>query len=403
MELKRERHREDDVSNRLNDHLERAYMQLTIPDEIKIKIDEVLKFRDTWEFDVFRLAELTNNNPLLILAQKIFQEENFLFEFKIPEDVFLGFVSAVEAGYRAENPYHNSIHAADVLHATYYFIKKAMKKDTLSSLEIMSALVAAMVHDYAHPGVNNNFLVKIDHPLALRYNDRAVLENYHVSESFKMLKTPELNILCGMTQSQISHFRSIVLELVLGTDVSHHFEYLSKFENKMQTGLTSEKIEKKEDILLVLTYVVKCADMSNSSRPAHLNRIWVDRVMSEFFDQGDLEKEKGLDISMFYDREKPNTPKCQTGFIDYLVRPMYTKWNNFTQSPATKVTMDLLEENYQFWKASLESSNSGQPQGSNANQPRPKSKYATVSQALTLSELNKISSEEVPLSNIRNE
>jgi len=46
----------------------------------------------TWEFDIFLLSELTNGHPLLFLAHKIFVEEGFLFQFKIPEDVFLGFL-----------------------------------------------------------------------------------------------------------------------------------------------------------------------------------------------------------------------------------------------------------------------------------------------------------------------
>ena len=137
---------------------------------------------------------------------------------------------------------------------------------------------------------------------------------------------------------------------VLGTDVSHHFEYLSKFENRMAGGLTNEKLEKKEDVLLVLTYVIKCADMSNPSRPPRLNRLWVDRVMNEFFEQGDLEKDKSFDVTMFYDRQKPNVAKCQTGFIDFLVRPMYLKLINFAQNEAARHTLDVMEENYLFWK-----------------------------------------------------
>jgi len=85
---------------------------------------------------------------------------------------------------------------------------------------------------------------------------------------------------------------------------------------------------------------------------------------------------------MFYDREKPNTPKCQTGstfyfiyfsfpsiffffflfvhncqkkgFIDFLVRPMFNKWNVFSQSDASVKCSLNLESNYIFWKGLLE-------------------------------------------------
>jgi len=101
----------------------------------------------------------------------------------------------------------------------------------LTSLEVMAALIAAMIHDYAHPGVNNNFLIKIEHPLALRYNDRfaftsfsfssffflshflvgflsSVLENYHVSEAFRLMKTPDMNFIINLTAQQQAHFRT---------------------------------------------------------------------------------------------------------------------------------------------------------------------------------------------------
>ena len=31
-------------------------------------------------------------------------------------------------GYKNDNSYHNLIHAADVMHSTYYFIKNDIKK-----------------------------------------------------------------------------------------------------------------------------------------------------------------------------------------------------------------------------------------------------------------------------------
>ena len=44
--------------------------------------------------------------------------------------------------------------------------------------------------------------------------------------------------------------------------------------------------------------------------------------MREFYEQGDLEKANDLPVSKFFDRTQPNVPKCQLGFIDFVVRPL---------------------------------------------------------------------------------
>jgi len=53
-------------------------------------------------------------------------------------------------------------------------------------LEIFSTLVGALAHDVGHPGLNNLFLVKSKHPLALTYNDRSPLENMHASVLYEV-------------------------------------------------------------------------------------------------------------------------------------------------------------------------------------------------------------------------
>ena len=47
-------------------------------------------------------------------------------------------------------------------------------------------------------------------------------------------------------------------------------------------------------------------------------------MMEEFFRQGDLEKEKNLPVSMFFGRENTSIPRCQLGFIDVLILPLFT-------------------------------------------------------------------------------
>ena len=89
-------------------------------------------------------------------------------------------------------------------------------------------LVAAIAHDVGHLGVNNAFLVKTRHDLAMIHNDKSPLENMHCSQLYEMLKKPEWNIMSTLNDSQWRESRKIILSLILGTDMAHHFDQVSK-------------------------------------------------------------------------------------------------------------------------------------------------------------------------------
>lgn len=58
----------------------------------------------------------------------------------------------------------------------------------------MALLMAAIMHDYRHPGVNNSYLIRHLDPLAVMYNDSSVLENFHASEGFKLMMDSKFDI-----------------------------------------------------------------------------------------------------------------------------------------------------------------------------------------------------------------
>ncbi|VEL35995.1 unnamed protein product [Protopolystoma xenopodis] len=64
---------------------------------------------------------------------------------------------------------------------------------------------------------------------------------------------------------------------------------------------------------IILQNMVHCADLSNPAKPLHLYRQWTDRIMEEFFLQGDQERAAGLDISPMCDRTTASIEKSQVG------------------------------------------------------------------------------------------
>ena len=63
--------------------------------------------------------------------------------------------------------------------------------------------------------------------------------------------------------------------------------------------------------LQVLQNMVHCADLSNPTKPLELYRQWTDRIMVEFFTQGDRERDKGMEISPMCDKHNASIEKSQ--------------------------------------------------------------------------------------------
>ncbi|XP_056408617.1 cGMP-inhibited 3',5'-cyclic phosphodiesterase 3A-like, partial [Hyla sarda] len=173
-------------------------------------IDALMGEVNNWNFPIFHLVEKTGQRCGRILSQmsyRLFYDMNLLETFKIPLKEFMNYFHALENGYR-DIPYHNRIHATDVLHAVWYLSTQpipglqtaasdhssASDSDSdsgithghmgyvfsktynpseetygclsahIPSLELMALYVAAAMHDYDHPGRTNAFLVATNAP-----------------------------------------------------------------------------------------------------------------------------------------------------------------------------------------------------------------------------------------------
>lgn len=70
----------------------------------------------------------------------------------------------------------------------------------------------------------------------------------------------------------------------------------------------------------VLQNMVHCADLSNPTKPLELYRQWTDRIMVEFFTQGDRERDKGMEISPMCDKHNASIEKTQVKCVLILTR-----------------------------------------------------------------------------------
>ena len=75
--------------------------------------------------------------------------------------------------------------------------------------------------------------------------------------------------------------------------------------------------------------MVHCADLGNPTKPLDLYKKWIDRIMSELFRQGDMEREKGLDLSPMCDKLTATVEKSQV-ITSLLLRRICNKKELFT-------------------------------------------------------------------------
>jgi len=184
----------------------------------------------------------------------------------------------------------------------------------------------------------------------MRYNDISVLENMHCSMVFTILTEPQCNILANMTSDQWGFVRRLIIEMILHTDMSRHFEILGRFRTRFTT-LNDLNIEKIEDSVFILTVGLKCADLGHSAKSFDLHEKWTKLVCEEFFNQGDMEKNNLMPVSMYCDRENTDIPKSQAGFLRNVCLPLYEIFSNFLRSSLIETNCyEQIKENLNRWE-----------------------------------------------------
>ncbi|XP_069087922.1 3',5'-cyclic-AMP phosphodiesterase 4A isoform X4 [Pleurodeles waltl] len=317
-----------------------------------------------WGLNIFRVAEYTNNRPLSCIMYSIFQERELLKTFKIPVDTLITYIMTLEDHYHADVAYHNSLHAADVTQSTHALLSTPALDAVFTDLEILAALFAASIHDVDHPGVSNQFLINTNSELALMYNDESVLENHHLAVGFKLLQEENCDIFVNLTKRQRQTMRKMVIDMVLATDMSKHMSLLADLKTMVETKKVTSSgvllLDNYTDRIQVLRNMVHCADLSNPTKPLELYRQWTDRIMDEFFHQGDKERERGMEISPMCDKHTASVEKSQVGFIDYIVHPLWETWADLVHPDAQDI-LDTLEDNRDWYQSMIPQSPSPPP------------------------------------------
>jgi len=291
----------------------------------------------------------------------------------------------VEDGY-LDNPYHNVYHAADVTNrlATMFTrsgLVEHLRETHNGCVQLLGVVLAAAVHDYGHPGTNNAFAVKTSKLYAKIYNDQAVYENSALYQALTLTDQLERDFCTQLNEDTKRLLRATVIDLVLSTDMSRHFDIVTMVKAKMGALISSAEEKRGKQFLhpvpsgladqpeakpgvaikdltsdqlrLIFQFALKVSDIGHCMLPLDQHKFWVGHLETEFFNQGDLEKEAGMPVSPLMDRDKPGPTNGnnQAGFFEVIVLPTITLWQTLFPGSADRLQQQTLS-NLMYWKIS---------------------------------------------------
>jgi hypothetical protein len=320
--------------------LAQLYVLANVTQGEEAQIEQMLSGFDLWSIDLQPALDMVESNALAVIFSRCMMCHNLIPELKLDFELLFNACQHVQLASHPHVQFHSPAHACVMLHAVHYFLLHDLDR-MVDSFEMFALFFSCIAVHYAHPGLTNEFLVKIRHPRALRYNDVAVLENYNLSRITMLLSDPECNFMLQMEPFHVDAFRALIIKVILKMDMSQHFEQLSRLQTKLASDKypTSEtwmdlitkhnrlpKAEEAEDRVILLFTALRCADLAWACHTQPVFGRWAEKFTEELFCQGDIEKQVGVPISPFSDRDLVQPPKAQLAFLHVIVAPIYTQF-----------------------------------------------------------------------------
>jgi GAF domain-containing protein len=316
---------------------------------------DMVTLTDVYTFDQFNswgldTVAMTNLQRIRMVVD-IFHYFDLINTFTIPLPNLVSFICEISREYNP-NPFHNFVHGFTVFHATYFTLANSEAQSILTPLDKLAMLVAAICHDVGHRGRTNAFEINTNSDLSLMYNDKSVLENYHTQLAFTVMQAEQNDIFCNLTRVQHRQARSLIISMILNTDMAYHFDLLAKFKARVADNrLATEPLnsESNADRQLLADMLVHSCDLSAPAKPFTIAQTWTMLCDQEFFAQTRAEEELGLPVSQhLVANDNTALGKRECGFIDFIIEPL---WKIVIEAlPELRSCYDNVAPNRQEWQ-----------------------------------------------------
>ena len=302
----------------------------------------------SWDFDVLQIRD---KNGLINSLGRLIESLNLIEALGINPNTMASYITDIACKYHDKNPFHNLHHATYVTQFTCMLIHATDARQHLSTRQLFSVILSAVVHDVDHPGNTNMFEINSQSNLALLYNDQSVLENHHCSTAFQVMRRPASNIFGELDKAASSELRRTIVSCVMATDMSVHFELVE--ETKKIFALGDLSFTDSQDQMFLCKLLVHASDLSNPVRPFHITQSWARRISAEFNLQVAKEQSLGMPVLNFMiTPDDKALCKNETGFASFVVAPMWRSLSSLF--PGLQPLVKQLDSNLLSWKAILE-------------------------------------------------
>lgn len=284
---------------------------------------------ERYDFNAYALGRETNGVAMIYAAEVAVVHSGSAEEIGLDLNRFRAWVRSLHSRYLPV-AYHNEAHAAQVTHAALYFAQQTRWFNTAESCAVMGLLIAALGHDVGHIGCNNLFCVKTENKPSLIWNEASVLENMSAATTLACMRG-EANIIEGLHPLAWTSLRAYILRFILATDIKEHISSTKRIRTWIdnyvvqhtESNFTDESQTAADDDAeadgIIGELFIKAADVGHGllEWPAHRECAY--RVLCEFYEQGDKERELSLPISPLCDRRNAgNIAGSQAFFIDFF-------------------------------------------------------------------------------------
>lgn len=215
-------------------------------------------------------------------------------QLNVREGSLIRYLSAIEASYRPKAaPFHNALHATDVLQAVGYFIASLdPRRCVLPPSDVLSLILAATMVCANHNGLDSNYHARTNSNLSATFSGQSITQSMHTTYGFELMKLPKYNILEFTDVAMRNQLRCAVGDVIRMTDTSHGDSILTALRLRLQR---SDTVLCDDDGRELARYIIlRSAKEAYCARGTETFRSFAAAIRAERIALGAAEKKAGL-------------------------------------------------------------------------------------------------------------